>query len=210
MTPVRELLDLLGDLERTGTTVVDLVRNGHPLVPWRLYPGESGIFDRRTRAQFYFHSHGADTEAGHFHAVQLFDDHTAHLVAISIANDGWPQALFTLNLWAIGDTYESAADLRRYVRGFQLREDVGPPRLVRFINLMFQAFGAQIERLQEEKIAALARHRADRRSDDIFEDRSLEVLSRVAIDVRARARAVMSAPRPHRTGETRGTRERRA
>lgn len=179
MTPKLELRDLLEALERKGTSVIDLVRDGQALQPWRLYPGESGIFDGRTRYQFYYHSHGSDHEAGHFHTVRLFGDHTVHLVAISMTPDGWPQALFTLNLWAIGDAYASAEHLRRYVSRFHLAEQVGPPPLIRFVNLIFRAFGPEIERLQNEKIAVLAGHRAERPEGNVFEDRSLEVLSRV-------------------------------
>ncbi|HEY2993236.1 MAG TPA: hypothetical protein VGM22_10500 [Methylomirabilota bacterium] len=138
MTPALDLLKLLEELDRKGTSVIDLVRGGQPLVPWR--------------------SH---TEAGYFHTVRLFAGHTAHLAAISMTTDGWPQALFTLNLWAMGDDYEPAR-LRRYVREFRLAEQVGPPPLVRFVNLMFQAFGPEIERLQDEKIARLDRYRAVR------------------------------------------------
>ena len=192
-TPALELLDLLEELRRNGTSVVDLVRDGQPLLPWRLYPGESGIFDQRTRCQFYYHSHGSDLEAGHFHTVRLFTDHTVHLVAISMTPDGWPQALFTLNLWAIGDAYEGAENLRRYIRRFHLREQVGPRPLVRFVNLMFQAFGQEIERLQDEKIAALAAHQAAHPGRDVFADRSLEITSRVEIDLQARADDSVSA-----------------
>jgi uncharacterized protein DUF6969 len=157
-------------------------------VPWRLYPNDDGIFDGRTHCQFYYHSHGADHEAGHFHAVRLFADHTVHLVAISIAANGWPQALFTLNLWAIGDAYETAANLRRYVRAFRLAEHAGPRPLVRFINLVFQTFAPQIERLQEKKIERLVRYRVAHPGRDVFEDRGLEILSCVEIDVRAAAK----------------------
>lgn len=187
-TAAQELGELLEDLERRRTSVIDLVREGQPLEPRRLYPGESGIFDRRTRAQFYYHSHGAPHEAGHFHTVRLFPDRTAHLVAISMTAAGWPQALFTLNLWAIGDAYESAANLRGHARRFHLRESAGPSAVVRVVNLVFRAFGPEIERLQEERIAALARHRAAHPGRDVFEDRSIEILSRIEIDVRARAR----------------------
>ena len=113
-----------------------------------------------------------------------------------MTTDGWPQALFTVNLWAIGDAYESAANLRHYVRRFHLREQVGSPPLVRFVNLIFQTFGPQIEQLQEEKIAVLADHRAAHPGVDVFEDRSLEILSRIEVDVRARGGDIFSpAPR---------------
>lgn len=189
MTPALALRQLLEGLEQEGTSVIELARAGQPAAPWRLYPGESGIFDRDAHCQFYYHSHGADHEAGHFHTVRLFADRTVHLVAISMTPDGWPQALFTLNLWAIGDAYENAANLRRYVRRFRLREQVGPPPLIRFVNLVFQAFGPQIEHLQDEKIAALTGYQAAHPGRDVFTDRSLEILSHVAIDVRASARA---------------------
>jgi hypothetical protein len=189
MKAALDLVRLLEDLERQGMNVVDLVTDGKEVEPWRLYPGEHGIFDRSTRCQFYYHSHGAPHEAGHFHAVRLFPDHTAHLVAISMTRDGWPQALFTLNLWAIGDAETSAADLQRYARAYHLRERVGPAPLVRFINLMFEVFSAEIERLEGEKIATLATYRMKHPDRDVFEDRSLEIVSRVEIDVRARAAA---------------------
>jgi hypothetical protein len=195
MSAIFELRRLLEELDRNGTNVIDMVRDGQPLVPWRLYPGDSGIFDRRTRCQFYYHSHGVDTEAGHFHTVRLFDDHTAHLIAISMATDGWPQALFTLNLWAIGDAYETAGRLCRYVRVFHLAEHVGPPPLVRFVNLIFQAFGSQIEQLQEQKIETLSKYRMAHPDHDVFEERSLEILSRVEIDVRAPVALAVSRPR---------------
>jgi len=196
MKPALELLNLLEELERKGTSVIDLITAGQPVEPWRLYPDENGIFDRQTHCQFYYHSHGVDFEAGHFHTVRLFGDHIAHLVAISITPKGWPKALFTLNLWAIGDAYESAASLRRYAGGFHLRQQTGPPPLVRFVNLVFRTFNADIARLQDEKIAALAAHHAAHPDRDIFEDRSLEILSRVEIDVRARAGGVGSAVIP--------------
>jgi hypothetical protein len=185
MNAVFELRNLLEDLEGKGKTVIDLVTNGQLPQPWRLYPGDSGIFDRRARCQFYFHTHGIETEAGHFHTVRLFAGHTAHLIAISMTADGWPQAFFTLNLWAIGDAYETAGKLRRYVRGFHIAERAGPPPLVRFVNLIFQAFGPQIERLQDEKIETLARYRTAYPDRDIFADRTIEILSRVEVDLRA-------------------------
>lgn len=200
MKPALELRNLLEDLERKGRSVIGLVTHGHAVEPWRLYPGESGIFDRRTRYQFYYHRHGSEAEAGHFHTVRLFSDHTVHLVGISMAADGWPQALFTLNLWAIGDTYESAAVLRQYARPFHVREHAGPPPLIRFVNLIFQVFAPQIGRLQDEKIATLASYRMKHPDRNVFEDRTLEILSRVAIDVRAAAAEVASAV-PGSTGE---------
>ncbi|MEX2223970.1 MAG: hypothetical protein WEG40_19445 [Candidatus Rokuibacteriota bacterium] len=184
MTALEELAKLLEDLEREGTSVMALARGGQRQEPWILYPDEYGIFDRKRHSQFYYHAHAeADHEEGHFHTVRLFSDHTVHLVAISMAPAGWPQALFTLNLWAIGDAYASAADLTRYVGQYRVESRKGSPRLVRFITLMFRAFRPEIEALQEAKAEAIERYRAVRGGADPFEDRSVEILSRVEIEI---------------------------
>ncbi len=161
-----------------------LARGARRQEPWTLYPDEYGIFDRKRHSQFYYHAHaGADHEEGHFHTVRLFSDHTVHLVAISMTPTGWPQALFTLNLWAIGDRDASPEDLIRYTRQFRVESRKGDPRLVGFVNLMFRAFWAEIAALQEDKAEAIARYRAAHGGADPFEDRSVEILSRVEIEV---------------------------
>ena len=186
MTAAAELARLLEDLESAETTVMDLACGGRAPEPWTIYPDEYGVFSRTTRCQFYYHVHaGARHEAGHFHTVRLHPDRTAHLVAISMAPSGWPQALFTVNLWAIGDAYETAEKLKRFARRFEIDERHGEPRLIRFVNLMFRVFLPEIERLQDEKAGALAAHRLAHPGANPFEDRALEVLSRVDIDVRA-------------------------
>ena len=185
MTALIELGRLLAGLERAGTSVMSLARGGRPQEPWTLYPDELGVFDRKRHSQFYYHAHpGADHEAGHFHTVRLFRDHTVHLVAISMAHTGWPRVLFTLNLWAIGDAYASPEELIRYTRQYGIESSrKGDARLVRFINLMFRAFRPEIEPLQEAKERAIERYRAAHGGADPFEDRSVEILSQVEIDV---------------------------
>lgn len=179
------LVHLLEELERAGTTPMELVGAGRRAQPWTLYPNEYGVFDRATGSQFYFHAHeDARHEAGHFHTVRFSPSRTVHLVGISMADSGWPQALFTVNLWAIGDVYVPLDALKQYVRKFCVDERRGDPRLIRFVNLVFTVFRVEIEALQEEKARAIAVHRLTHPDVDPFEDRSLEVLSRIAIDLR--------------------------
>lgn len=184
MTALDALGRLLDELDRERTSVVELVCGTGRPEPWTLYPGEYGVFDRATASQFYFHAHeGREEERGHFHTVRLFPDRTVHLVAISIGLDGRPRTLATLNLWAIGDAYASSAELKRYVHRFGIAERHGEPRVVRFVNLVFEAFRSDILRLQEMKISAIRAHRLAHPGADLFEDRDIEVLSRM--DVRA-------------------------
>jgi hypothetical protein len=179
-----QLVRLLLEITRAGTTVMELARQGRPLEPWTIYPDEHGVFDLTTRCQFYYHVHPESRhEAGHFHTVRLFDSHTVHLVGISMGASGWPQALFTVNLWAIGDAYEPPDRLQDYARRFRVAEGRAHAWLVRFVNLMFRAYLPEIEWLQEEKERAIAAYRQSHAGADPFEDRSVEILSHVAIDV---------------------------
>jgi uncharacterized protein DUF6969 len=100
-----------------------------------------------------------------------------------MAPTGWPQALFTLNLWAIGDAYASPKNLIRYTRQYAVESRQRDARLVRFVNLMFRAFEPEIEALQEAREQAIERYRATHGGADPFEDRSVEILSRVGIKV---------------------------
>jgi hypothetical protein len=101
-----------------------------------------------------------------------------------MTSDGWPQALFTVNAWAIGERPELAAMVKEYARRFRLGDGRGPRALVRFIKLVFQAFLPEIERLQDEKDAVLADYRRLKPGQDPYEDRTLGVLSRIAIHIR--------------------------
>lgn len=188
MAAIVALRRLLDELDREGTSVVELVCGTPRPEPWTLYPSEYGVFDSTTASQFYFHAHdGRDEERGHFHTVHLFPDRTLHLVAISIGLDGRPRSLSTLNLWAIGDRDAPVAELKRHVIRFRVGERHGEPRVVRFVNLVFQVYRADIVRLQEEKVAALAAYRLAHPGSDPFEDRSLEVLSRLDLPALAPA-----------------------
>lgn len=189
MTDAERLVELLERLKREGTTVMELIRAGQPVEPWRLYPDEEGIFDRQTRCQFYYHAHddGRD-EDGHFHTVRLFHDRTVHLVGISMGGDGWPRALFTVNSWAIGDVWEPPEQIKAYARRFGIDEARGPVPVVRFVNLVFHVFLPEIEWLQDEKMAVLAAHRLRHPAHDPFQDRTLEILSWVDIDLARKTR----------------------
>ncbi len=55
MTPLEALADLL-ETSSERHIGMELARGGRPQEPWTLYPGEYGIFDRKTRSQFYYHA----------------------------------------------------------------------------------------------------------------------------------------------------------
>ncbi len=181
-----ELVSLLTDLQRTGRSIITLARAGQSAEPGRLPPTTLGVFDPLSRWHYYYHSHGgAWDEDGHFHTLRWFGDDAVHVVGVSIDRVGWPQALFTLNLWCIGDGYETAANIKRYARRFRVNSMAGDPQLIRFMSLMFVAFLPEIERLQDEKVCTLAAHHALYPDRNPFQDRSLEITSRVELSLAA-------------------------
>ena len=72
----------------------------------------------------------------------------------------------------------------RYTRQYRIESRTADARLVGFVNLMFLAFRPEIEALQVEKARAIQRYRATHGGDP-FEDRAVEILSHVEIDVPA-------------------------
>lgn len=183
---------LLEGVSREGTTLMALATRGRAR-PFRLYP-DPPVYDPRTRSLLTYHRHarhpGWPREGGHFHALRVLRVRPrlewATLVGISMSRRGWPQALFTVNLWSWNDRPQRAHQLRAHVRRFRLGPGAGRGRLARFANLVLRAYGPEIERLQDEKLRRLA-HAQRRRAADVRADRSLDVLSAVVIDVRARA-----------------------
>lgn len=181
-----ELVSLLTDLQRTGRSVVTLARAGQLVEPGPLPPTRLGVFDPLSRWHVYYHAHGgAGDEAGHFHTLRRFADHAVHVVGISINHKGWPQALFTVNVWCVGEDYEPAANIKGYARRFRVDSRAGDPQLIRFMNLVFRAFLPEIEWLQDEKVCALAAHHARYPDRNPFQDRSLEITSRVELSLAA-------------------------
>ncbi len=180
------LVGLLTDLQRTGQSIITLARAGQSAEPSGLPPTTVGVFDPLSRWHVYYHSHaGAVDEAGHFHTLRRFGDHAVHVVGISMDHLGWPHALFTVNHWCIGDVYEPAANIKGYARRFRVDSRAGDPRLIRFMSLLFEAFLPEIERLQDEKVCTLAAHYARHPDRNLFQDRSLEIPSRVALTLTA-------------------------
>jgi hypothetical protein len=212
-----ELIGFVTDLQRAGQSIVlELARAGPSAEPGRVPPTTVGVFDPRSRWHVYYHSHpGAEDEAGHVHALRRFGRYAVHVVGISMDLAGWPRALFTLNLWCLGEPYETAATLKRYARSFRMDPRGADPHLSRFLTLIFRAFLPEIEWVLDEKIRALATRRVVYPARDPFADRSLEVPSRLELrfaaprEVGARrlppvAEPRSAAPRPDGSWRTLG------
>lgn len=214
----RELLACYAQLARSHAHLLDATLRGRLPIEWEHYPAGDAI-DRTTGCQYYYHCHAPARgprrhQHGHFHLFARLDcrrhridarfearfleslgvaaqaaEPLAHLIGIALTPKGLPCELFTVNRWITGDRMLSAQAVQRALAGFALHE-AGDPLVNRWLAALVRLFQPQIARLLEcrdRRLRAAAR-RARRVSP--LEDRRLEVLARLPIDLDARLRAL--------------------
>ena len=124
------------------------------------------------------------------------NDELSHLVAIAMDETGEPVRLFTTNRWVTGETWYADADVVTMLDRFVV--DLARPSwpLNRWITAMFRLFRPQmIELLHARDAQVMAWRRRHRGKVHVLEDRRLEVLSAVAIDVEEQRRRIALALR---------------
>jgi uncharacterized protein DUF6969 len=122
------------------------------------------------------------------------NDELSHLIAIAMDESGEPIRLFTTNRWVTGETWYAGADVAAMLDRFVV--DLARPSwpLNRWITAMFRLFRPQMLELLEARDAqVMAWRRRHRGKVHVLEDRRLEVVSAVDIDVEDQLRRVALA-----------------
>jgi len=191
-------------LARTGHTVAsDLYRPSETIDDWTHYP-PGDVYDDQTRGQYYFHRHPLglrpDSEVGHFHLFMRGDgpdggagEACHHLVAISIDAFGNVTRLFTTNLWVTGESWLPAERLHPLVDRFAIEHAQPSWPANRWVGAVVAAFSGDIHRLIDARDTALAELAAGRDREAVLEDREIEILSEMAVDLPARLSALTTA-----------------
>ncbi len=219
----REVRDCQRVLAKTGDNIVgELLRGQGTFYEWNHYPPDD-VHDLASHAQYYYHAHGGQErsgEHGHFHcflrpkgmpagirpapvsAAPSSKDGAeplSHLVAISMDDGGQAIELFTTNRWVTDETWYRARDVIAMLDRFVI--DVAHPSwpVNRWITAMIRLFRPQIEQLVWERDRAVAAWQRRDAASDVFEDRRLEVTSKIAISVEDQiGRLQAAARRPRR------------
>jgi hypothetical protein len=196
----RRFIDARMELLRMGRTIVDEVA-GERIDSFCHYP-RGDVYDFHSHSQFYFHIHRED-EHGHFHTflrprgmpihLQPADpsehrppgdnDALSHLIAIAVDHRGEPVSLFTTNRWVTAETWYRAADVCAMLPCFRVDHDRPSLVLNCWVTAAVELFRPQIEQLLFARDAMIDRCRHRLAGIPVFEDRDLEVTSRMAIDV---------------------------
>lgn len=208
-----DILESYRVLRKAGLNVVgEILKWQGDFYQMKHYP-EGDVFDRETHSQYYYHAHRPD-EHGHFHTFQRRagmpadvrpidhpgsaswpggEDALAHLVAISMDRYGYPVGLFTTNRWVTAETWYAGGDVSAMLGRFAIDHAYPSWPTNRWITAMLRLFHPQIVSLIEERDRKIAAWQEEHPDSDVFEDRDLEVLSEISIDVDAQIEAVRRA-----------------
>jgi len=198
-----EILEWNEMLSKTESHVVDQVLKGQGVF-WELdhYPMQD-TFDRETYSQYYYHAHRKG-EHGHFHLFLrqggmekdtfpiFYDarndtlndiDTYAHLIAISMDDEGYPLALFTTNRWVTGEDWYASRDVKKMIDHFHVNHAHPSYVVNRWLNAMLILFRPQIDRLIEERETTLERYANGIPIKKVLEDHELDVTSEMPISL---------------------------
>src|SRR5216684_4183133 len=108
----------------------------------------------------------------------------SHLIAISMTPSGIPIWLFTTNRWVTGETWYSATDVCAMLDYFVVDHTRPSWALNRWISAMFGLFKPQIAELVQARDRTIAKWKpSSSTAVSVYDDRSLEVTSAIAIDI---------------------------
>ena len=178
-------------LAKSGDNVLlDTLRGAAP-VTWTHYP-PGDVFDRESGAQWYYHCHDTASDAGehgHFHCFIRpagSDGPIHHLVAVGVDAYGTAIRLFTVNQWVVDDVWADADTTIALLERFDMQM-ARPSYLVnRWLTAIVGLYHDEIAALITQRDAVLGAHTPPEGTQTL-QDRSLEVVSECAIDLKARA-----------------------
>ena len=192
-------------LEKTGTHIVDKVLKGQGVFSQMEHYPIDDTFDSRSYSQYYYHAHRSG-EHGHFHLflrqggmeegmLPIFYDQRnkglddintfAHLVAISMDDEGYPLTLFTTNRWVTGEDWYSSSDLKTMIERFNVNHAHPSYVVNRWLKAMLSLFEPQIHSLIDARDKRLMNYRFGVPLKVILEDQELDVITeeKISIDV---------------------------
>ncbi|MEM7443497.1 MAG: hypothetical protein AAF414_09240 [Pseudomonadota bacterium] len=211
-----EVLTCQHVLAKTGHTIVTELTGGksQQLDDWVHYPA-GDVYDAETNAQYYFHQHpdeerGPD-EVGHLHIFVRCEavpstaqpalavgDGLCHLIAIAVDAVGSPIRLFTTNRWVTGETWFTASVVAGLLDNFVVGHAQPSWPVNRWVTALIRLFRPEVAWLLTRRDQSLSAQRGQSTEIEALEDRSMEVLSALDIDIADRLDALDAALRRQR------------
>ncbi len=181
------------------------------------YPRGDRI-DHSTGAQYFYHCHRENfetTEHGHFHCFlrykhipkhikptpltdwdKYIDNPMTHLVAIALNNLGQPVRLFTVNRWISEEIWYDARHVNNFINRFNMTKTDDPywMMLDQWVEAMLKLFAPQIVWLYNQRDAAVTAHQTSNPEDHVYDNRNMEELSSITIDLNQQIQWIINTP----------------
>ena len=213
----REIEECYRVLRKVDANIVGEILKSHgTFYEWDHYP-PGDVFDDETHSQYYYHSHRPEGgEHGHFHTFvrakampaglapvahegeeewPTGDDRIAHVVAIACEKRGYPTHLFTTNRWVTGETFHAAEDVIGLIDRFEIDHAFPSWPVNRWLTALIRLFRPQIAILLRQRDQKVAEWAAAHESEDVYEDRDLEITSRIPINFNRQIKLLEKARR---------------
>jgi hypothetical protein len=190
------VLECMQALEDGELTLVGEIKRGHgEQEELEHYPPDDV---QQEQSQYFFHWHEdrGDVEIGHFHTfLRMHDDEATHLVAISMADEATPVALFCTNQWVTDEHMVNAPKLAEKLPLFKIDHANPSWPVNRWITAMLVLFRPQVSFLlhhRDERLGEAATE-SGRNLDLVRRDHDIEVTGLLAIDIPEQIRAIEAA-----------------
>ena len=172
---------------RCGKTLSEVALAGASrFEEYRHYP-KKDVVDLVSGYQFYYHSHqDVDYQLGHhghFHLFKTFKNRDfVHLGAIAMNQQGLPVCLFTTNRWVTAEVWKDAATVLRHLRRFNVKVSGRMQPIAKWLKSLTQLLDSEFERILHQRDQRMRRLLSTASAKDIWEDRSLHVMSSVKVN----------------------------
>jgi len=205
--------------EAGSSPVAEALKDAGAFEEWGHYP-PGDVEDAGTGSLYYYHAHAAheraEGEHGHFHIFvrpprlglspepdrryEGADPHApeariAHLAALSMDAHGRPMRFFATNRWVSDETWYPGKTVAALIDRFAIEKTEPSADLNTWVTGMVRLFRPQIAALLEERDRVLERAAESRPegAGTILEDRALQNLCELPIDLVAQIRALEEA-----------------
>lgn len=174
---------------------------------WTHYPVNDAV-SASGGGRYFYHAHPPGErnwgEHGHFHIflpkTAFADDmqpvlapqpsgakraDVVHIAALSVNETGIPVQLFTVNRWVTDEWLYAADDIAARLPAFSLVDAPGDPLVNRWLTSMVHLYSDEIIALLHERDEKLAA------ADPSGNDRSVEIMSMIAVDLDEKLEALL-------------------
>lgn len=204
---LERLFELTGQIAKEGVSLVPrVVPADAPFVQYQHYP-KGDCIAPGNHSRWFYHAHKPEEreegEHGHFHLflpLEMFKgvkslynppkklpngkptQGVVHFGALSFGLDGMPMSWFTTNYWVTYEYFMPADAISSRLKNFDMTGAKGDPLVNDWLTAAVHSFHDPIIEMLDARDVELAEKKAEL-GHAVFEDKSVEIMSRIPFDL---------------------------